>query len=422
MKEETREERREVIAEEISKGKQIKISKEKLWNSFYVKIILITLSLSMCANMLNTSLPLYVQVLGADKSIAGMVTGVFTIASLVFRPIYGNLVDLKGRKIVMIIGIVIFSVAVFGVSLTTSVAMILVLRSLMGIGYSGYSTSSGTVVADVVPVSRISEGIGYYGISFNIATAIGPSLALIIIGWLGYNAAIYATVLISLIGLMLVMTFNYEKKMKENQQARECDNEEQKEKTKITLKTAFEKTAYPGSITQLCLSIPMGFIMTFMPTFGITKGIDNIGMYFTAFALALLSTRFFVGKMADRYGASKVIIPGIILVIVGTLVLVLASTLTHVIVAAAFIGLGYGCTNPTINAFVMRIAPLDRRGAANATYYASFDGGAGLGSIIGGVIVQYLGFQNAFIFLVGILIFSLGLYLKIFRKQILQHT
>ena len=396
----------------------VTLQKEKLLNLGYIKIILITLLLSISANMLNTSLPLYVQELGADKSIAGLVTGVFTIASLACRPIYGNLVDLKGRKIVMMIGILIFSVAVFGVSLTTSVAMILVLRALMGIGYSGYSTSSGTVVADVVPESRISEAIGYYGVSFNIATAVGPSIALTLIGLFGYNSAIWATAAVSLLGFLLVMTFNYEKKAKLALKAQEGYVEPVKEKTKFSLKTAFEKSTYPGAITQLFLIMPMGFAMTFIPTFGIAKGIDNIGMYFTVFAVALLSTRFFVGKVADKHGATKVVVPGIILLASGTLILAFSSTLNHVIIAAALIGLGYGCINPTINAFIMKIAPLNRRGAANATYYASFDAGVGLGSMAGGVIVQNLGFQNAFLTLVVITLIGMGLFFKFLRKQI----
>lgn len=396
--------------------------KEKLLNLGYIKIIIITLLLSISANMLNTSLPLYVQELGADKSIAGLVTGAFTIASLVCRPIYGNLVDLKGRRIVMMIGILIFSIAVFGVSLTTSVAMILVLRALMGIGYSGYSTSSGTVVADVVPESRISEAIGYYGVSFNIATAVGPSIALVLIGLFGYNSAIWATVAVSLLGFLLVLTFNYEKKAKLALQAQEGYVEPEKEKTKITLKTAFEKSTFAGAVTQLFLIMPMGFSMTFIPTFGITKGIDNIGMYFTVFAVSLLATRFFVGKLADKHGAAKVIVPGIVLLICGTLVLAFTSTLTHVMIAAVLIGLGYGCINPTINAFIMKVAPLSRRGAANATYYAAFDAGVGLGSMAGGVIVQNFGFQNAFFTLIAITLIGMGIFLKFLRKQINEYN
>jgi len=393
--------------------------KEKLWNSLYIKMLTIALLLSICANMVNTSLPLYVQQLGADKSIAGLVMGTFTIAALVCRPIYGNLVDIKGRKIVLLVGIAIIAFSILGFTFTTSIVMILILRAFMGVGFSGFSTAGGTVVADVLPSSRLSEGIGYYGISANIATACGPQIALLLIGVLGYNSVFITSLIVCIVGFFLVMTFNYEKKAKMALQAQEGYVEPPKEK--ISLKSAFEKSAVPGSITQFFLIMPMGFAMTFIPTFGITAGIDGIGNYFTVFALTLLATRFFVGKLADKYGLSKVMVPGMALIVVGVSILGISTNLMEVLIAAGFIGLGYGCVNPTMNAFIMKVSPLDRRGAANATYYAAFDAGAGFGSMVGGVIVQSFGFHATFFCLVGIVLVGVAFYLKYTRKQVVQY-
>lgn len=390
--------------------------KEKLWNNLYIKMLTIALFLSVCANMINTSLPLYVQQLGADKSIAGLVMGTFTIAALVCRPIYGNLVDMKGRKIVLLIGIAIVAVSILGFNLTTSIMMILALRAVMGVGFSGFSTAGGTVVADVLPSSRLSEGIGYYGISANLATAFGPQIALLLISVLGYNSVFITSLIVCIAGFFLVMTFNYEKKAKEALRAQAGYVEPPK--TKVSLKTAFEKTAIPGSLTQFFLIMPMGFAMTFIPTFGITAGIDGIGNYFTVFALTLLATRFFVGRLADRYGVSKVMVPGMVLIVIGVSILGITANLMQVLIAAGFIGLGYGCVNPTMNAFIMKVSPLERRGAANATYYAAFDAGAGFGSMVGGVIVQSFGFQVTFFCLVGIVLVGIAFYFKFMRKQV----
>lgn len=403
----------EIAAEEVVVTSK---KKDKLWNSGYLKMLSIALLIAVSVNMLGTALPLYVQELGADKSIAGMVMGTFTIAALICRPIYGNLADTKGRKIVLMIGISILIISIFGLTVTTSVMMILALRGVMGVGFSGFSTAGGTIAADVLPESKISEGIGYYGISFNIATAFGPQLALIIIAMMGYNSVFYLGIITCVLGLVLASTFNYEKKAKlaaiqEGQEIIE------RPKTKFSIKNAFEKTAYPGSITQFFLAMPMGFAMTFIPTFGITMGIEGVGAYFTVFALTLLATRLFIGKIADRYGSSKVIFPGIILVLGGLVVLFFTTTLMQVLVAGGLIGFGYGCINPTMNAFILKVSPVDRRGSANATYYAAFDGGSGSGSVFGGMIVQAMGFQNTFIFLIGIMLVGMGCYFKFLRKQ-----
>ena len=109
------------------------------------------------------------------------------------------------------------------------------------------------------------------------------------------------------------------------------------------------------------------------------------------------------------------------LVLIGMSLLAFTTTLIQVIIAAGFIGFGYGCINPTMNAFIMKVSPVKRRGAANATYYAAFDGGYGGGSMIGGVLVQIMGFQYAFLNLIGLMLIGAGFYFKLLRKQIKKY-
>ena len=144
--------------------------------------------------------------------------------------------------------------------------------------------------------------------------AIGPQIALVLINMFGYNSVFLTSGVVGIFGILIVTTFNYEKKAKLALEAKEGYIEPVKEKTKFSIKTAFEQKAYAGAMTQFFIIMPMGFVSTFIPTFGIIQGIEGIGLYFTVYALALLSTRLFIGKVADRYGASKVILPGIILV------------------------------------------------------------------------------------------------------------
>lgn len=410
----------EDVMDEIDKKvneAQVKPKKaEKLLNSMYVRMLVVALFINICNNMLNTSLPLYVQTLGADKAVAGLVMGVLTISALVCRPIFGPMVDIIGRKFTLMVGSVIMILSCLGFGLMPIVMAILVLRGFQGIGLSAYSTAGGTVVADVLPASRLAEGVGYYGISANIATAVGPSLALILIGAIGYNNLFFLSAFMCALGLLLILTFTYEKKAK--QEAMASPDYVKPEKVKFNIKTAFEKSAIPASASQFFLIMTMGFNMTFIATFGITEKIDNVGMYYTVMALVILGSRFFVGRLSDKIGYNKIIIPGIFMVIIGTFILPFTKSLTPLIISAAILGLGYGCINPTLNAFIMKICPKERRGAANATYYAAFDGGVGFGSMIGGTLVQTMGFQYTYFCLVGITVVGLLIYIKYPRKQI----
>ena len=68
-----------------------------------------------------------------------------------------------------------------------SVGLLLVLRSLHGIGFSATTNAPGTIVSDIVPKSRLAQGVGYYGLSNTLVTAVGPALTLFIIQYFSYN-------------------------------------------------------------------------------------------------------------------------------------------------------------------------------------------------------------------------------------------
>ncbi len=84
--------------------------------------------------------------------------------------------------------------------ITTSVILLLAIRALNGLGFGMHSTSGGAVAADVVPKSRMTEGIGYFGLYATAASAVGPVIALAIVGdgeirdfqFLFFLAAVYA--------------------------------------------------------------------------------------------------------------------------------------------------------------------------------------------------------------------------------------
>lgn len=136
------------------------IHKEKLWSKYFILTTLTSLFIMISMQMTMTTLPIYTQYIGGNKFIAGLTTGIFSISALLFRPLFGNLLDSKGRKIILIISIIIFSLATLSYNFAYTIIILLVLRFIQGIGFSAYSNASGTIIADVVPGSRLGEGIG----------------------------------------------------------------------------------------------------------------------------------------------------------------------------------------------------------------------------------------------------------------------
>jgi len=188
--------------------------------------------------------------------------------------------------------------------------------------------------------------------------------------------------------------------------------------------TLFEKSVLTTCLVLLFTVMPYGAIMGYIASFGIDRGIDDIGLYFSVFALSLFVVRLVVGRLSDRHGVMVVIIPGMILMMSGLLVLNWAASLTVFMTSAVLFGLGFGVVFPLLQATAYTFCPDDRRGIASATLFATADLAYGLGAVILGMEIKYWGYATAFagstIFMVlALLFFLMILYprLKVYHNM-----
>jgi MFS family permease len=110
-----------------------------------------------------------------------------TISALLFRPVFGSLIDGRGRKFVLVAGALIFVAVSVVYNMADTVFLLIMLRVVNGIGFSAHTGAAGIIASDLTPKSRLAEGIGYYGISIIIGTAVGPSLGLCLSNHSGYK-------------------------------------------------------------------------------------------------------------------------------------------------------------------------------------------------------------------------------------------
>ena len=111
-------------------------------------------------------------------------------------------------------------------------------------------------------------------------------------------------------------------------------------------------------------------------------GIAPRSIFFTAFALTVLVTRVFSGRLADRVGHRRFLLPCLALVTVGPGADGRSpARALQLVVAAAVFGLGFGNQYPAFVGHVMKFVDPARRGAAFGGILAAFDTGVGTGSI-----------------------------------------
>lgn len=380
---------------------------ENIWSKNFVLFILVALGMSLGANMLNSPLPVYALHIGANNATAGLITGLFALSSCICRPIFGNLIDRRGRFIILFFGITGYALITFGYNFTNTILFLLIIRFMQGISMSAYTTALGTIAADLVSADRLIEGFGYYNLVQTIASSVGPMIGLYLIANSNYHLLFSASFLFALLSLVISFFIQYKKVPEVVRQKR----------TSVKL---FEKSAVPVTIAVFFVEISAGSVMTFISPYAASRGINNIGIYFTVNALMLFVSRIFIAKLVNCIGTYKVIVSSLSLVGISMIVLYFSTTIPIFLLAAMLNGLGAGILFPVLNTLAIKFCEKDRRGTANATYYIGVDVGIGGGSVLGGFLSQLFGYAFLYLLSAVCVAAALGIYFICIRKQMLR--
>jgi len=357
---------------------------ERLWTKDFLLVILMNLLLFFGFQMLLPTLPVYVLDLGGEESMAGLVIGIFTASAVLVRPYAGKLLDALGRKIVLVAGLIVFLVSVLGYNWAPTVMLLLLLRFIHGFGWGAASTATGTIAADIISRSRLGEGMGYFGLAGTLAMALAPLVGLSIIASFGFTTLFLFSAALVLLALVVVnfMTFM------------DISSEQGRQKVKPAL---FEKSAWRPSLVMFFITMTYGAVVAFIALYAAQRQVENIGLFFTVYAITLTVSRPLAGRMADRLGVDKVVIPGIIFILLTMVVLAQAGSLAVFLLAGIIYGVGFGAVQPSLQALVVQNIPPTRRGAANGTFFSAFDLGIGAGSLIWGAVAQAVGYSQMYL-------------------------
>ena len=153
-------------------------TKTKIVTLDFVLLFLVSTALCTGMNMLNVICPLFViEDLGRTTAASGLLSAVYTLSSCAARPASGVLSDRMGRRVMMAVGCAVFAAGCLLCGLIPTLAILLMGRIFQGMGYAVASTANNAASTDVIPQSRMAEGIGYFGTSQSVAGALGPALA-----------------------------------------------------------------------------------------------------------------------------------------------------------------------------------------------------------------------------------------------------
>lgn len=364
------------------------MEKEKLWNAEYLKTWLANFAIYFSFMLVTPLLPLYLsETFGADKHTIGLVLSGYALTALLIRPFSGYFVDSFDRKKVLLLCMFLFFLFFAGYMVAGSLLLFAIIRTLHGAPFGATTVANSTVAIDVLYPSRRAEGIGYYGLSNNIATAISPSVAL----WIydachNYNIIFSLSLLFAGLGFAINSTLKLKKR------------ELVKKANKISLDRFFLVRAWREAVAMICFAFGYGVISTYIAIYGKERlGITGgTGAFFLLLSVGLILSRL-IGSRTLRKGmliwnASL----GLLISLCGYFLFAGVHNYFGYYGAALIIGLGNGHMFPAFQTMFINLAPHTQRGTANSSLLISWDVGVGLGIMIGGMLVEYFGYFSAF--------------------------
>lgn len=360
----------------------------------------------MVHHTLFTAVPLYMQGLGSPNYMMGLSTTVFAFSALAFRPVFGMMIDKKGRHMSMLVGLGITMVALVLYGFAKTDIHILILRAVHGAGFSALSTLALTMVADTVPRARMAEGIGYSGIAFTLSTAIGPAVGIFLLEEFGFISLLVSVVLMNVGNLACSFFIKFKK------------TDDGLTKPKGLIESFYEKSSIKTALVQLVIALSFASISTFIPIFGISRGIEGIGVFFTVFAVVALLVRILTAQTADKFGINAIFWPGLGTLFLSFVVLTFADSLFWVLIAAVFYGVGSGVATPLLSVVNMKLCSPQRRGAANSMLFAAMDIGIGFGAFVWGGLSEVFDFTLVYGLSAVVVVFASIIYYFLLSKNV----
>ena len=357
-------------------------SKDRLFTPRFFLMCGFSFTVFLSAFQLFPTAPFHIRDLGGSTFAAGLFLACLTFASAVSAPFTGALADRFGLRRTLITSGLAITLCAAGYAWLPDYRLMLGLTVLHGLFWSGLLTASAAYMSSILPASRRAEGISYWGLSSVGAMAVGPTMGF----WVYHHG--WVPLCLEMGALNLTMAIIAWRLPDERRHARHTPEPH--------VGPIVEWRVMVLSGTLLLYSYSYGAITSFAAMYAEANGVVPKSIYLSVVGLAIIATRPFLGRLGDRVGYVRMLVPCLALISVGLLALVGGGTRGWQIASAIVFGTGYGTAYPIYAAYVLQRVNAARRGAAFGAIIAAFDTGIGAGSLLTGWLVGLWGYQAAF--------------------------
>jgi len=367
---------------------------------------------SSMASQLPT-IPLYISTLTQSYEQIGIVMGSFAIGLLIFRPYLGRLSDRRGRVYTMRVGLIVAAIIPLCYAILPSIPLLILFRAVHGISIAAFASSYSALVADLAPIEKRGEIIGYMSLVNPLGLAFGPAIGGLMQEFWGYQPLFVTASLLSVAGLLLTMQIGYEE-------------HHQRISSKTNAKLGFWHTFLDPrvrvpSTVLLLVGLSFGTLSSFMPLLMQQKHIPlNAGLFYMAAALSGFIIRFPVGRLSDEWGRGIFISIGILFYGISMALIYFASQSYEFLLSGIAEGIGSGIVIPAIVALLADRTMPQERGYVFGMTWIGFDVGIAIAGPTMGKLITVVGITNIFAIATGLCIVGLVIFATQSNKTVAE--
>ncbi|MGI6649006.1 MAG: MFS transporter [Bacillota bacterium] len=380
------------------------LEKIGLWTKDFVIISLVNFSIALNFYLLMIIISEFaMNKFKALPSEAGLAAGIFIFGALIARLLSGKWIGIIGQQNTLYTGLILGLATTSLYFVANSVMLLLVIRFLHGISFGIASTATGTIVANIIPKIRCGEGIGYFGLSVTVASAIGPFIGMFFSQHGSYSMIFAACTIVSAFNIVIALFLSTGDERLTREQLAELKE--------FKLSNFFEPKVIPISVVCMVIFFCYSSVISFLSVY--SKEINLMGaasFFYVVFAAVIFFSRPVVGRLFDSKGENLIMYSAILIFMIGMITFSQAHYGYMILLAGALIGLGYGAIQSSGQAIAVKATEPHRMGLATSTFFMLADVGMGIGPLIFGLVIFFTSYREMYMGVAIIVAVSLLLY------------
>lgn len=348
-------------------------------------------------------LPIYADQMGASALEIGFINAGFSLMLLVALPFMGRLSDRFGRKVFLCTGLTVLIVASLGFIWAQNPIQLILVRIFQGIGASMHLPIAQAYLGDITPKGEEGKWMGHFNAILFSSMSLGPLFGGVLTDLFSANTTFLVMAALCLTGLIATLIFLPEV-------AKRAVAERQGSAFESLRKSNIMKGVFAFNIA---IGFSMACTMTFLPLFcsqNLGLSVVLIGLLIASRTpLALLQS--YTGTLADRYNRRGLITIGSVGAIIFIALMPLASGFWPLLIIYALMSVGTAFAMPAATAYVVEEGRVFGMGASMALFMMAMQIGNGVGPILLGGVVDFMGIESAFYSAAVILLLGIATFI-----------